>query len=336
MRAPFFWLSLLLAFQVGSQPLNFIPILNPSFEDHPGAGKLPNGWYFCGPVEETPPDIHPGGWFRVTKLAEEGQTYVGMVVRDNGTTESIGQGLNHAMVPGQCYHFRFYAARSLEYFSVSRSSYQLTAFDQPVRLQLWGATKNCTERMLLAESQTIDNPEWQPYDLRFQATKAFDHIILQATYAKQPAYNGSILLDRLSPLVEVAHCADTAPPTLPDIDLSSQSLSDLITQIRFDPITEQMEPHYFKDASGQAHFVNKFLWQSLQLIRQSSPDKKLLFAVGGLNTTSIEARMFSLQQMLLQSGFNFKQFKIRPLKKQDKKKEWDGKNKAEDLLIRMK
>ncbi len=315
--------------------LDFIALQNPSFEDHAGAGRLPHSWYFCGSTEETPPDIHPGGWFRVNKAPKEGQTYVGMVVRDNGTGESIGQRLNKVMEPGQCYHLRLYAARSEEYYSVSRSSYKLAHFDQSVKLQLWGATKNCTERVLLGESPLIESPEWQAYDIQFQARQPFDHIILQAVHARLPHYNGSVLLDQLCPIVAV-NCADTELPTLPTVDQSATTLSELIQKVHFDPVTDQLDAHYFLDANGQEHYLNQYLWQCIQLIRQTNSNPKLLLAVGGLNSTSIESRMFSLQQMLLQAGVGFKQFKIRPLKKKDRGKSWDGESEDGELMIRVR
>jgi len=80
---------------VAQQPL---PFQNPSFEDQPDFGKPPVGWFYCGNFGETPPDIHPGGFYGVETLPKDGQTYVGMVVRDNGTEEQLGQRLAAPLV----------------------------------------------------------------------------------------------------------------------------------------------------------------------------------------------------------------------------------------------
>lgn len=316
------------------QALDFIPLQNPSFEDMPGIGKLPLGWYFCGPVNETPPDIHPGGWFKVTKEAHEGFTYVGMVVRDNNTVESIGQRLRQPMVPGQCYQFRLYAARSLEYSSISRATYQLAVFDQPVQLRLWAATKNCIERVLLGESQAIENPEWTAYDFQFEATEAFNHLILEAYYTGPNAYNGSVLIDKLSPLMMLKSCESSSRPTLPDLNALA-SIDQLVASIRFDPITEQLETHYFQDKNGNDHYLNQFIWQLVKSL-DADPKQKLLFAIGGLNKTSIQTRMLSLQQMLMQAGLNPKRFTIRKLRKKDGKKPWDGGSVEGEVLLRVR
>ncbi|NUO03060.1 MAG: hypothetical protein HUU01_20820, partial [Saprospiraceae bacterium] len=103
------------------QPL---PFLNPSFEDQPDFGKPPSGWFFCGNSGETPPDIHPGGFYGVTAAPKDGRTYVGMVMRDNGTEEQLGQRLAAPLAPGQCYAFRIFAARSDQYASFSRTTGQ--------------------------------------------------------------------------------------------------------------------------------------------------------------------------------------------------------------------
>jgi hypothetical protein len=75
-----------------------IKLQNPSFEDIPraGSGMTPpiTGWFDCGKTNfqsETPPDIHPvetGAW-GVSKDAYDGATYLGMVVRDNDSWETL-------------------------------------------------------------------------------------------------------------------------------------------------------------------------------------------------------------------------------------------------------
>ena len=80
-------LSKLLGDSIG-QP---IFLKNPSFESLVGThGFLPFGWDNLGEKGETPPDSQPN-CFGVTQKPAHGETYLGMVVRENGTTESVGQ-----------------------------------------------------------------------------------------------------------------------------------------------------------------------------------------------------------------------------------------------------
>jgi hypothetical protein len=73
-----------------------IRLTNPSFEDTPKRGgesdQQISGWYDCGMLyfpQESPPDIHPNGFWGVNVPAHDGKTYLGMVVRDNGTYEGV-------------------------------------------------------------------------------------------------------------------------------------------------------------------------------------------------------------------------------------------------------
>jgi hypothetical protein len=67
-----------------------IDLKNPSFEDSPRAGMPPDDWTDMGFPGETPVDVQPG-FYKCTTKAHHGQTYLGMVVRDNATNEAVGQ-----------------------------------------------------------------------------------------------------------------------------------------------------------------------------------------------------------------------------------------------------
>lgn len=191
---------------------------NPSFEGIPGTGRLPPSWYYCGPPQETPPDVHPGGFFKVNNPPWHGNTYIGMVARANGTSEAIGQTLSLPMMPGQCYDFGVMAAQSAEFESMDRNAdpnfYQpvFEDYTPPLRLRIWGATKNCEERELLAESPPIMGTEWRYQQFSLKPKGSPDHLILEATYIQEATlpYNGHILLDLASPLVPV-DCESAVP-----------------------------------------------------------------------------------------------------------------------------
>ncbi|MEL6944017.1 MAG: hypothetical protein AAFO82_15255, partial [Bacteroidota bacterium] len=101
-----FFFCCLFSFHAKSQET--IRLNNPSFEDFPRHSHVPRGWYDCGFADESPPDIHPqmdGGEFSVNAIPVSGRTYLGMVVRDNGTWEIIGQRLKFPLKTNQCYDF---------------------------------------------------------------------------------------------------------------------------------------------------------------------------------------------------------------------------------------
>ena len=55
---------------------------NASFEGEPQDATVPIGWLACEPF--TTPDILPGFW-GIFQEASEGETYVGLITRENGT-----------------------------------------------------------------------------------------------------------------------------------------------------------------------------------------------------------------------------------------------------------
>ena len=103
-----------------------IRLTNPSFEDSPRKGGEHRGilgWYDCGIInfpDETPPDIHPDDFWGNTKQASDGRTYLGMVVRDNDSWESVSQKMSSSMVAGDCYSFSVELSQSSRYLSGSK------------------------------------------------------------------------------------------------------------------------------------------------------------------------------------------------------------------------
>ncbi len=182
------------------------PILlaNPSFEDMPLASRPPAGWYDCGFPEESPPDTQPGA-FEVTTPPYDGQSYLGMVVRDNDTWEMVSQRLSRPLEPGKCYEFTLYMARSLIYVSQSRVSNQQANYTTPAKLRIWGGAGYCNKAELLAESNLVINERWLQYNFRFEPKQYHTFIVLEAYY-KTPTlfpYNGHILIDNASPIYPV-------------------------------------------------------------------------------------------------------------------------------------
>lgn len=258
---------------VAQQPL---PFQNPSFEDQPDFGKPPVGWFYCGNFGETPPDIHPGGFYGVETLPKDGQTYVGMVVRDNGTEEQLGQRLAAPLVPGQCYAFRIFAARSEQYVSFSRVTGQPAPYTLPVKLAVLGAQRHCEPVAVLAYSKTILGTEWQQLDFVLQPKAVFDYLILAATSANGERYNGNLLVDAASPLVP-CNC-DAGMPALERFDLPQLSAlahwKDWLAALNTDLEDGVLTQHLFETVDGVLHYQNKYLLGMVRFVQQT-PGSKL-------------------------------------------------------------
>jgi hypothetical protein len=89
-----------------------IPFTNPSFEDKPQQSASPAGW--GSQTGGSTPDIQPDIW-GVTLAPHSGKTYVGLVTREDGTSEDIGQTLRVALEAGKCYRFSIFLAHSKYY-----------------------------------------------------------------------------------------------------------------------------------------------------------------------------------------------------------------------------
>ncbi len=188
-----------------------IVLINPSFEGIAGEGSLngvlPRGWFDCGFPGETVPDVHPkeGSAFQVTKEPFDGNTYIGMVVRENDTWERISQRLSTPMEGGKCYEFSISLCRSELYVSLSRLDGEMKNYTKPAKLRIWGGSSYCERNELLAESSLVANTRWLKYDFRFEPSQTHNFIVFEVFY-KTPSpfpYNGNILLDDASNIIPV-------------------------------------------------------------------------------------------------------------------------------------
>ncbi len=194
-------------YSIGQEANEPITLINPSFEDIPRYGKPPRGWYDCGFPGETPPDVQPlpEGQFQVSKPANEGDTYLGLVVRDNETWEMVSQRLSAPLQAGKCYQFSLFLCRSNLYVSQSRTTDEEVNYTTPAKLKIWGGTGYCNKAELLAETSQIINTRWLEYNFKFEPKKTHTYFMLEVFY-KTPVlfpYNGNVLVDNASPIIPV-------------------------------------------------------------------------------------------------------------------------------------
>jgi len=182
--------ALLLLTTVGfSQKANTsIRIDNASFEGEPEDATVPVGWFPC--AVGTTPDILPGPW-GVYQEASEGDTYMGLITREDGSWESVGQRLAQPIQPKDCYSFSLDLAHSNTYAD----------YTQNLKLRIWGGTTRCAKEQLLGETDFVTHRDWEQYDFMFVAKQQINYIIFEAFYKDSRfSHRGNILIDNASPL----------------------------------------------------------------------------------------------------------------------------------------
>lgn len=186
-----------------------IKLINPSFEDFPQAQVVPRGWYDCGFSGESAPDTHPSGAFEVQNPPSDGETYLGMVVRDNDTWERVTQRLTGTIQEGQCYSFSLDLCRSSLYVSYSKQTGTQANYVTPAKIRIWGSSSRCQREELLAESPLVKNYDWEQYNFKLEPKQSHTYIVLEAFYKEATlfSYNGNILIDNAS-VIEPIPCEE--------------------------------------------------------------------------------------------------------------------------------
>ncbi len=166
-----------------------ISLGNPSFESKPGNAAIPDKWVTC--VPGSTPDILPGVW-GVNKAPQDGMSYLGLITRENGSKESIGQRLSKPLEANTCYTFSVYLARSETY----------VGYNLPLRLKIWGSKEYCGKDQLLVSTKAIKHTNWEQYEFQIYTKAKVHFLLLEACLAPGVTipYRGNILIDELSPI----------------------------------------------------------------------------------------------------------------------------------------
>lgn len=225
--------------------INFV---NPSFEDLPKAGEAPSGWYDCGKPGETPPDVQPGA-FSVTKEASHGNTYLGLVVRDNETWEGVAQRLSRPLEKDHCYEFTMDISRSELYLSTSKLTGQEANYIVPAKLRIYGGNGYCSKTELLYETAVVINPRWLSHTFRLHPKTGNYSFLLIEAYYKTPLlfpYNGNVLLDNASPIKQIVCGPEKMPEAKPKPPIAATTKAvpkdKVKTQPKVDTPAKKTEP----------------------------------------------------------------------------------------------
>ncbi|RMG87488.1 MAG: hypothetical protein D6714_02270 [Bacteroidetes bacterium] len=190
----FTFLVVFMAFSFASRAQTVAAELgNSSFEEiiPDPVNPAPAGWFPCRPGST--PDALPGPW-NVHNPPSDGKHYVGLLTRDDGTFESIGQKLSRPLKAGECYMFSLDLARSETYLS----------YNHPIKLRVWGGARKGEKTQLIGESSIITHTRWQTFSFSFAPKKDFQYLIFEAWNPNPRPVKGNILIDNLRPIRECA------------------------------------------------------------------------------------------------------------------------------------
>ena len=186
LKCGLFFVIFLMLVKVNGQ----ITLINASFEDTPSDATVPKGWLPVMPG--TTPDILPGFWGEYGE-ASHGETYMGMITRENSTFESIGQRLPKRLDKGQCYRFSVDVAHGKVY----------AGYNNPIKLRIWVSKKLKEKGQMVFISEFIENEEWETLEIEFTADESYRYIILEAFYSDEPhKHKGNLFIDNMSSIVE--------------------------------------------------------------------------------------------------------------------------------------
>ena len=184
----FLFVALLLCGSVFAQDdiPNTIRLENAGFEDEPSDATVPAGWHPC--AEGTTPDILPGPW-GVYNEPSEGDTFMGLISRQDGTWESVGQRFSTPLLKNECYKFRVDLAHSKTY----------TGYNRPLKIRVYGGETRCDELQLIAKTGFVEHTDFRTYDFTFTPETDLNYIVIVAYYKSGWfSHMGNILIDNLS------------------------------------------------------------------------------------------------------------------------------------------
>lgn len=327
-----------------------IALKNPSFEDNHGQGRVPVGWYSCGAYNQTPPDIHhtqhPGANFEVTSPSAEGNTYLGLVVRDNGTTEGIGQALSEPLKAGKCYTFTFEAARSDTYISISSGTATIANFNKPVIIQIWGGDVNCGRNELLGVSPAIQSTTWQRHLITIQPSLTCNHLIFKASFVEgKGIYNGNVLVDNISPIIPTSCKGDIATidwkplkvdvPVLSEAEALKTFLREEGAQLTTDPSGYLFQTEVFVDDAGLAWQDNLHLWRIVKVMEQF-PDYRMEWMIQEKKEEKRQSLKLQLNYLLQKGGLLANRYVIKSYTRRGiRKEEWLWPIEKSKLLLKL-
>lgn len=174
----------------GTLAQNFIT--NPGFEGPDGIEVIPEDWFSgCGVMNT--PDTQPG-WWNIENKPYQGNAYINLLFKEDGTTESVYQKLAEPLTAGSCYIIEIYLAQACQDSISDLFPYDL---NHPGDLIIRGSTTyGCNNGQVLAEFKQISNCQWKARYSIFQADSTINYIYLEFSKGTSLFPNGSVLIDQ--------------------------------------------------------------------------------------------------------------------------------------------
>jgi len=162
-------------------------LLNPSFEGTLMQMGCPPDWDTCSSVST--PNVQPG-LYGVYMTPSDGNTYLGLLTRVNGTVEDCYTTLNIPLSKDSCYKFEIDLC-----FWEAMGNYP---YVDPIVIRIFGAEENCVKDNILWSSPVIDNTDWETFEFIIH-NDAYDitEINIEADFAQPYWYKGYMLLDNI-------------------------------------------------------------------------------------------------------------------------------------------
>jgi len=183
-------ISLFLTYTIYGQN-SYPQFQNPSLEGISGINVVPAGYTNCLLSGLSSPDIQPGIW-NVFLQPSDGNNYVGIICRGNGTWEGFTTQLNTPLLDKDNYSFLIDLSTSNKYFGYN---------DSAATLKIWGGNFDCDKKKLLWESSPINNINyWRTDTVIFaRSENNITHITFEPGYTTSMPYKGNILIDNIRP-----------------------------------------------------------------------------------------------------------------------------------------
>lgn len=172
-------------------------LANPSFEGTQQANIPPAPWTPCN--DYSTPDTQPGFW-GINFAPSNGNSYVSLFTRgsggflNDGIPEAIGTPLAKSLKKDSCYFFSI----DLAFFSKATftgSWGEFIEYKNPTTLKIYGGTSSCQKSVVLYQSATITNEQWQAYAFTITPDRDISFLTLEANYVNGEIKFGCLLLD---------------------------------------------------------------------------------------------------------------------------------------------
>lgn len=167
-------------------------------------------WNDCGiylQSKESPFDIHPkstGAWANNQFSPSDGESYIGLVARENGTRESISQPLLKKLDIDKTYSFNIDITSLDKNFANHRSQNPEFLFDQNLEIQIWLSTDPCKQDQLIYSKKIDYRNEWKTHHVSFKPNKTHTHLMITCNpIGHFEKVLGNIMIDNIHDFQEI-------------------------------------------------------------------------------------------------------------------------------------